>query len=740
MFSIPLKYRITAAIFSLTAIILAIVLSQALSQYFQGIHEQITQQEQASLKLLGEFAHLALLTTDYEAFQPQLEQVSNLPSVSEVLLADSRGIIVAASNPVWVGQSLSLLTGLDGKEEWRTLVLENVSGPLGTLVARFSDDALMALHNHVRSLAFGWSLVGLLLIALASILVVHLLTRRLERVTRAAMDVANGDLSARARVNGHDEVAELGRVFDSMVQRINDNLTELEKREQHLSLTLDSIGDAVITTDASGCITRKNPVAESMTGWESKDAYGHHLPEVFHIINAHTRLPVANPVEKVLATGNVVGLANHTVLISKDGTEYQIADSAAPIKGKNGEILGVILVFRDVTRQYQTEEALRRSQKMEAIGQLSGGIAHDFNNLLGVIIGYLDFLRNIFPEGDKARNYVDTATKATLRCTDLTRQLLAVSRLETETKQSVNLNAALRDMEAIVARSITPEVELEYVLAENLWLTETAPGEFQDVILNLVINARDAMPRGGKLVIQTSNTHLDEEYVSCNPGIEAGDYVQLMLSDTGMGMDKKTLEHIFEPFFTTKSNGKGTGLGLAMVYGFAKRNNGHIKVYSELGVGTVFSLYLPRSMASEADVIVNSNPDADFATGNESILIVDDEVDLLKLTNQYLSDLGYRTFMAKNATQALGILANEKNIDLLFSDVVMPGGMNGYELAQQATLQRPSLKVLLTSGFTSETIAQNGLEKFSVHLLRKPYRRTDLAQRIRLVLDETSSA
>ena len=522
---------------------------------------------------------------------------------------------------------------------------------------------------------------------------------------------------------------------ESRKQLLASNQHLAEERER-IQVTLDSIGDAVLTTDASGLITHLNPIAEKLTGWNNSDALGLPLSTIFEIVNAESRLPVDNPVEKVLLTGEVIGLANHTVLIDKQGNEYQIADSAAPIRGQNGKILGVILVFRDVTQQYQTEDALRRSQKMEAIGQLSGGIAHDFNNQLGVIIGYLDFLKKYVANDEKPRKWVDISTSATLRCMDLTRQLLSFSRTQSSEKLVVNINSKLKELETMFSRSVTPEVEVQYSLADKLWLTEIAPGEFQDAILNMVINARDAMPNGGKLHIETSNISLDENYAALNPDARVGNYIQLVLSDTGSGMDQTTQEHIFEPFYTTKDKDKGTGLGMSMVYGFVKRFDGFIKIYSELGAGTSIHLYLPRAAALKADIMSTAMDDAELPQGNETVLIVDDEVDLLNLAKNHLTALGYKVYMAENASQALDILNRQNDINLLFSDVVMPGGMNGFELAQRATEDKPELKVLITSGFTSKTIEQAGHSLFSAHILSKPYRKADLAQHIRTVLDE----
>ncbi len=533
------------------------------------------------------------------------------------------------------------------------------------------------------------------------------------------------------------------RAYRDML-KLEDSRSELLLSNRHLAqereriqVTLDSIGDAVLTTDAAGLVTHMNPIAESLTGWSIEQAEGKTLTDIFKIINAESRLPVDNPVARVLASGNIVGLANHTVLVSRQSKEYQIADSAAPIRNDVGEILGVILVFHDVTQQYQTEQALRRSQKMEAIGQLTGGIAHDFNNQLGVIIGYLDFLRDYVANAPKPLKWVETSTNAALRCTDLTRQLLSFSRTQSNEKTVININLVLQELQTMFARSVTPEVDVQYALADNLWQIEVDNGEFQDAVLNLVINARDAMPGGGILSIETCNELLDSRDAVLNPDIKPGEYVLIKITDNGCGMDKNTQEHLFEPFYTTKPKGKGTGLGMSMVYGFVMRFCGFINIDSELHQGTSMSLYLPRATAVETEIVSSEQKaETQYPSGHETILIVDDEIDLLHLADKYLTELGYRTYLAENAAQAMEVLMRQKGIDLLFTDVVMPGGINGYELATRAVQQQRHLKVLLTSGFTSKTMSANVQQKFAHNLLNKPYRKVELAQKLRTVFDE----
>lgn len=444
---------------------------------------------------------------------------------------------------------------------------------------------------------------------------------------------------------------------------------------------------------------------------------------------------------RVLA-GEIEGYALDKRFIRKDGKIIHASISARCIRKEDGSIDYFVALIQDITVRKLAEEALRRDQKMDAIGQLSGGIAHDFNNILGIIIGNLSFLKDEAANNDKVLNRIKKIDKAAQRATDLSKQLLSISRKQETEAVPTNINKLIRGMGNLITRSITPEVEVVQQFFDGLWLTEIAPGDFEDSLLNLILNARDAMPDCGRLTIETSNCILDAAYCTRNHGFTPGEYVQLTVSDTGMGILSEQQERIFEPFFTTKPKGKGTGLGLAMVFGFCKRSKGHIKVYSELGIGTTFSLYLPRSTMLEQTVDTTEQHVDVIPRGYETILIVDDEKDLLELARESLQSVGYKVLTANNGKQALERLAKNPAISLLFSDVVMPGGINGYELAELATKNQSGLKVLLTSGFTEKATAHNEQSRFNINLLSKPYSQSALTLQVRILLggEQTTSA
>jgi len=387
----------------------------------------------------------------------------------------------------------------------------------------------------------------------------------------------------------------------------------------------------------------------------------------------------------------------------------------------------------DITERKQAEDTLRHIQKMDAVGQLTGGIAHDFNNILAIILGNVELLKDQIPDDEKIQHRIQTINKSAQRAADLTKQLLSFSRRKIEVITKIDVNHLIHEMDNLISRSITPEIEVDYQLVQGLWLTEIDSGNLEDALLNLILNARDAMDGKGRLTIETTNKVLDALYCKTNPSVEPGDYVQIIISDNGEGMSPEQLEHLYEPFYTTKEQGRGTGLGLSMVYGFIERSNGCIDVYSEQGIGTTFKLYLPRLEQTGQEQTASSEQAQLLPQGTETILVVDDEEDLRELARESLQSLGYQVLIASDGQQALKVLAEEA-VDLLFSDVVMSGGMNGYELAEQATDYHPKLKVLLTSGYTEKVIQINTHAHFSASLLGKPYALAELAQRIQALL------
>jgi signal transduction histidine kinase/ActR/RegA family two-component response regulator len=375
---------------------------------------------------------------------------------------------------------------------------------------------------------------------------------------------------------------------------------------------------------------------------------------------------------------------------------------------------------------------LRQSQKMEAVGQLTGGVAHDFNNLLTVIIGNSELVADGLRDRPALRKMVETTVKAAERGAELTSRLLAFSRRQALDPKPSDVNRQIAGMDSMLRRTLGEHIEIELVRGGGLWKAMVDPGQLENAILNLCLNARDAMQKGGRLTIETANAHLDSAYAASQSEVEPGQYVMIAVSDTGAGMDAATLERAFEPFFTTKDVGKGSGLGLSMVYGFVKQSRGHVRIYSEPGHGTTVKLYIPRADGDEAADAAAASA-ADAALGSGRILLVEDDELVRENAAEQLRSLGYEVVAAGSGREALAVLEKGEAFDLLFTDVVMPGGMNGRELAERALLLRPGLPVLYTSGYTENAIVHHGRLDRGVDLLAKPYRRQDLAAMVRAV-------
>ncbi len=456
--------------------------------------------------------------------------------------------------------------------------------------------------------------------------------------------------------------------------------------------------------------------------------FGH--PEVAQFTDRHERLITG------IAAQAAVGIDNARLY---DAAQREIADrerAETSLRELNDTLEQ--RVTEEIERRAEAEEALRQSQKMETVGQLTGGIAHDFNNLLQIVSGNLDILCRKMPDDAASlRRYAERAMVGAQRAATLTQRLLAFSRRQPLAPKPTDVNRMLPGMSELLHRTLGETIEVEAVLPPRIWLVETDPNQLENAILNLALNARDAMPEGGKLTIETQNTHLDETYAAQNPGVATGQYVVMCISDTGGGMDAETIAKAVEPFFTTKEVGKGTGLGLSMVYGFIKQSGGHLKIYSEPGEGTTVKIYLPRLVGQAAADTEDEQMPPPAGSGEETVLVCEDDEEVRAYSAEVLRELGYRVLEAADGPAAMALLRNKSTkIDLLFTDVVLPGGMSGAVLAKQAAEIRPELKTLFTTGYARNAIVHHGRLDPGVELITKPFSYADLATRIRDMLDK----
>jgi len=485
--------------------------------------------------------------------------------------------------------------------------------------------------------------------------------------------------------------------------------------------------DLLGVANFSGRLLSVNPAWTAVLGWSEQE-----LRDMDHRTLRHPDDQARTSAEIAL-TSEGVNRKFETRYRHKDGSYRSIFWSIVP----EGDVF--YIHGRDVTEEnqraltlQQTADALRQAQKMEAIGQLTGGIAHDFNNLLQVVSGNLQLLQKEIAGNDRAGRRVANAQSAVARGAKLTSQLLSFGRRQPLEPKVVNIGRLLSGMDELLRRSLGEAIEIETVVAGGLWNTLIDPGNLENAIVNLAINARDAMQGSGKLTIETGNAWLDEAYVRAHPEVEAGQYVVLSVTDTGSGMPPEIAARAFDPFFSTKAEGHGTGLGLSMVYGFAKQSRGHVKIYSEVGHGTTVKLYLPRVAQSE-DLLaaIERSP---VTGGSETILVVEDDAEVRATAIEMLGELGYRVLKAHDAASALHIIESGLSIDLLFTDVVMPGTLKSPELARKAKERQPHIAVLFTSGYTENAIVHGGRLDADVDLLPKPYARDALARKVRQVL------
>jgi signal transduction histidine kinase/CheY-like chemotaxis protein len=531
------------------------------------------------------------------------------------------------------------------------------------------------------------------------------------------------------RVNIQDKGSEITRVADAFntmadalanrEHELNDAKEKAEQAATRITTIFESTTDCVLIVDTEWYITYMNERAKAQLS-PGTDLIGMNLCEIF-----------PDWTDENLSGRAQTAMSEQTVASVETffrGVWYAV--NAFP----SGE--GIVILFRDITEQKHAvearrlmEEQLHQSQKMEAVGQLTGGVAHDFNNLLMVISGNLELIELRTTDDEGVRGLAIAARKAAYRGASLTAQLLAFSRRQKLKPKTIHIDTLIQEFQGLIVRALGDGCKFSLVAEDRLWTCHVDPAQLETALLNLALNARDAMPDGGSLKIEAQNVSLDDDAVA---GVASGSYVKLSVTDTGCGMPQKTLDRVFEPFFTTKEAGKGTGLGLSMVYGFVRQSGGRVTIESTVGVGTTVSLYLPRS-AQASDKGADTGQQQDIAAGFGKVLMVEDDHEVMEVTSTILRDLGYEVLCAQNGVDAIRLLRDDKRFDLLFSDIMMPGGINGVELAREARQMRSGIKILLTSGNAAEALSRHAAEG-EFPIISKPYRRAELAQYLRVVM------
>ena len=496
---------------------------------------------------------------------------------------------------------------------------------------------------------------------------------------------------------------------------------EIEERRR----IFETSQDLILVTDTAGNFVQVSPSSMTILGYRPGEMIGRSAVEFIHPDDLDSTRQEMRSARRGQQMRNF-----ETRYLHKDGqavTLTWMGTWSEPVRRH-------FFVGRDLTEKRAAEALFRQAQKMEAVGQLTGGIAHDFNNILTVITGTIGILNDAVADRPELAAVAAMIDEAAERGADLTRHLFAFARKQPLQPRQVNVNTLILETAKLLRPTLGEHVEINPLLAEDALTALVDPSQLTSAILNLALNARDAMPAGGKLVIETKNIYLDESYADMHAEVTAGHYVMIAVSDTGSGISAGNLEKVFDPFFTTKEVGKGTGLGLSMVYGLVKQSNGHIKIYSEEGYGTTIKIYLPRATGLD-QAAVELSTSSTVEGGHEAVLVVEDDALVRRYVVSQIKSLGYTTLEASNAAEALDIIGNAATVDLLFTDVIMPGSMNGRQLVDETLRRRPSLKTLYTSGYTENAIVHHGRLDPGVLLLAKPYRTSDLARMIRKALD-----
>jgi PAS domain S-box-containing protein len=654
-------------------------------------------------------------------------ELSSLETVRALFAGQIESLVGLAKSGDWMGVRLRLASRMPTIGE----LSESLVHDIDAIVEIEKQNGLEDIRRAESRTNWTMGITGLLSILVAGLLGVAVTKRiagRLEKLDAAAHALARGEFQHQVVVGGNDEIARLSRAFNDMSSRLRNLYEELRHSEAHFRSLIENARDFILLVDADGTVRYASPSMEREFA-SDKALIGRNILSLVEVVDA-------DAVRSLLAPGASPDVPQGSIefrIRAVDGTLRTLETHGSHLL-QDSTSAGIVLNARDITERRSMEDRLRQAQRMEAIGTLSGGVAHDFNNLLTIIRGYAHQLLESRPDAQTAREQIERIDEAAERAAGLTSQLLAFSRRQILQPKVFDLNTLTTSLDQMLRRLIGEHIEMTTVVCREPCPVKADTGRIEQVIMNLVLNARDAMPDGGKITVELANLELDESYAAKHEGVRPGPYVMLAISDTGMGMDAETQTRIFDPFFTTKGLGKGTGLGLSTVYGIVKQSGGHIWVYSERGRGSTFKVYLPRvgetvAAARKEDVPVAS------VRGHETVLVVEDEPQLRDLVEMMLSSRGYSILKVDNALQAEAFSQRYPGpIHLLLTDVVLPG-ISGRDVARQITAHRPEIKVLFTSGYTPDAIVHHGVLDAGLQFLQKPFTLETLTSKVRAVLD-----
>ncbi len=598
------------------------------------------------------------------------------------------------------------------------------------------------IQSHINRILFVFMLSALIFGVLC-VIAFSIIYQRIAIPTRSLINtikrISENDDNARAQVIGKDEMAELSIAFNAL-------LDQKDRANQQIIQQQSELTKQANLLEIAGRVTRFGGWSVDMAShqfkWSNMVAKIHGKPNGFSPSieeGLSFYIPEHRPrIKELFNTCFEYGTPYDVELqiLNSAGEKIWIRSSGEAVRNSAGKITGVQGAFQDISERMELENRLRQSQRLEAVGQLTGGVAHDFNNLLTVVIGNSQILAETLDDSNKLKPLAEMVLQAGYRGAELTRSLLAFARKQPLDPKPVDVKQLIALLWPLLERAVGAEISIQLIADDHLQRVMVDAGQFENAVLNLALNAKDAMPKGGQIVIEAQNTHLPEKYAQ-NHEIDSGDYVVIAISDSGCGIESDKIDKVFEPFFTTKPKDKGTGLGLAMVYGFIKQSNGHVNIYSEPEQGTTVRLYLPVVTDNVLEVTNQALKVADIQMGHEHILVVEDDALVREYVVSQLTVLGYDVVSAVDGKQAMQIIESDQAIDLLLTDVILPDGLNGRKIAENALKLRPTLRVLYTSGYTENSIVHHGRLDPGVLLLSKPYNREELANKVRMALEGT---